>query len=214
MIIFIKILGTTKTTETTTSQTTVTTTTATTSQTTTIMTTSQTTTTTTTSVTTTTATTSVTTSTETTTTSTRPIICPSSVWHPNGTTVAGSPSGTGGNTLQLLNGAYDVRVDSSLNVYVPDYNNFRFMKWSPNYTNGTVFGPQGGVGGSSDTNHLNTATTLCFDSTESNVYLSDTFNCRILKMNLTSGNITVIIGPGCGNTLNKFDWCDGLYVDR
>ena len=88
------------------------------------------------------------------------------------------------------------------------------MKWAPNSTNGTVFGPQLGFGVPTDTDHLDTATTLAFDSTESNMYLSDTFNCRILKMNVASGNITVIIGPYCGTALNKFHWCNGLYVDR
>jgi len=220
-IIAAAIIGTLKN-KTTTSQTTVTTTTATTATTTTITTTttSITTTTTTTSVTTTTtvttatSATTTTTTTQTTTTTTTPVICPSAVWHPNGTTVAGSSLGYSGSKLSLLNGAYDVRVDSALNVYVADYSNYRFMKWTPNSTNGTVFGPQLGAGGTSDTAHLNTATTLAFDSTESNMYLSDTFNCRILKMNIASGNISVIIGPSCGTALNKFYWCDGLYVDR
>ncbi|CAF1636528.1 unnamed protein product, partial [Adineta ricciae] len=190
--------ATTKTTVTTTSQTTVTTTTTTSATTTT----------------TTTTTTSVTTTTATTTTTTRPVTCPSAVWHPNGTTVAGSSNGNAGSSASLLNGAYDVRVDSALNVYVADYWNYRFMKWPPNSTNGTVIGPKLGAGSSADTQHLNTATTLCFDSTESNLYLSDTFNCRILKLNIASGNITVVIGSGCGNALNQIDWCDGLYIDR
>ncbi|CAF1478568.1 unnamed protein product, partial [Didymodactylos carnosus] len=155
-----------------------------------------------------------TTTSETTTTTTRPVICPSVVWEPNGTTVAGSSSGTGGSTPSLLQGAYDVRVDSALNVYVADYSNYRFMKWSQGSTNGTVIGPKSGVGSPTDTQHLNTATTLCFHLTESNLYLSDTFNCRILKLNIASGNITVVIGPGCGNAMNQFNWCDGLYVDR
>ncbi|CAF1441000.1 unnamed protein product, partial [Didymodactylos carnosus] len=194
------------TTQTTTSQTTVTQTTTTSVTTTTI--------TTTTSVTTTTTTTSITTTTTTTATTTRPVICPSAVWHPSGTTVAGSSSGTPGSTPSLLRGAYDVLVDSALNVYVADYLNYRYMNWSQDSTNRTVIGPQSGFGGSTDTQHLNTATTACFDSTESNLYLSDTFNCRILKLNIASGNITVVIGPGCSNAMNRFDWCDGLYVDR
>ena len=174
----------------------------------------QTTSTTTTASTTTSTTTITSTTTSTATTTTPPVICPSSVWHPNGTTVAGSPTGSSGSTPSRLSAAYDVRVDSALNVYVADYNNYRFMKWTPGSTNGTVFGPQLGGGGSSDTNRLNTATTLAFDSTETFVYLSDTFNCRILKMNLLTGNITVALGPGCGSALNQFSWCDGLYVDR
>lgn len=150
---YIKLLATTKTTETTTSQTTVTQTTTSTitsvTATTTTTSVTTTTTTTTTSVTTTTTTTSVTTTTATTTTTVRPVICPSALWHPNATTAAGSSSGTGGSTSSLLAGAYDVRVDSALNVYVADYSNYRYMKWSPNSRNGTVIGPQSGMGGSS-----------------------------------------------------------------
>ncbi|UJR38723.1 hypothetical protein I4U23_031388 [Adineta vaga] len=189
---------------TTTSQTTETTTTTTTSVTTTSQTTE----------TTTTTTTSVTTTTVTTTTSTRPVICPSAVWHPNGTTVAGSSNGSAGSTASLLRGVYDIRVDSALNVYVADYWNYRFMKWSPSSTYGTVIGPKLGASSSPDTQHLNSPTTLCFDSTESNLYLSDSLDCRILKLNIASGNITVVIGSGCGNALNQINWCDGLYVDR
>ncbi|CAF1499032.1 unnamed protein product [Adineta ricciae] len=144
----------------------------------------------------------------------KPVICPSAVWDPNGITVAGSSSGNPGSTPSLLNGPYDLRVDSALNVYVADYWNYRFIKWFPNSTNGTVIGPKLGKSPPVDTQHLNTATTLCFDSTESNLYLSDTSNCRILKLNIATGNITVKIGSGCGNALNQIYWCDGLYVDR
>ncbi len=50
---------------------------------------------------------------------------------------------------------------------------------------------------------------------KSNLYISETFNCRILKWNIASDTITVAVGgTGCGTALNQFDWCDGLYSDR
>ncbi|CAF3686110.1 unnamed protein product, partial [Rotaria sordida] len=189
-------------TQTTTTSVTTTTKTTTTSITTTTTTTSVTTTTTrttTTSITTTTTTTSVTTTTATTTTTKRPVICPSAVWHPSGTTVAGSSSGTSGSTPSLLRGAYDVRVDSALNVYVADYGNYRFMKWSQGSTNGTVIGPQSGSG---------------FD----NLYVSDWINDRVLKFPPNSNSSTngvIVAGTGVvGSGFNQLDTPWNIYVDE
>ncbi|CAF4071781.1 unnamed protein product, partial [Rotaria sordida] len=155
--------------------------------------------TTTTSITTTTTTTSVTTTTATTTTTKRPVICPSAVWHPSGTTVAGSSSGTSGSTPSLLRGAYDVRVDSALNVYVADYGNYRFMKWSQGSTNGTVIGPQSGSG---------------FD----NLYVSDWINDRVLKFPPNSNSSTngvIVAGTGvAGSGFNQLDTPWNIYVDE
>ncbi|CAF1501984.1 unnamed protein product, partial [Didymodactylos carnosus] len=105
-------------------------------------------------------------------------MCPSGIWHPVGTTVAGSASGVSGATASTLNGPFDVVVDSAFNVYVSDFWNDRVMKWPQGSVNGTTIGPQSGYGTGTDTNHLDTATALCFDSTESNLYISDTYNCR------------------------------------
>ncbi|CAF0799091.1 unnamed protein product, partial [Didymodactylos carnosus] len=149
------------------------------------------------------------------TTTARHITCPSAVWHPNATTVAGSASGASGLTTALFNGPYDFTVDSAFNVYVSDFWNYRVMKWPQGSVNGTKAGPQLGYGTGTDTQHMNTPVAQCFDSTESNLYISDTYNCRILKWNVASNNITIVVGgTGCGNALNQFDWSDGLYVDR
>jgi hypothetical protein len=145
----------------------------------------------------------------------RPVLCPSTVWHPNGTTVAGSSTGASGSTPDLLSTPYGLAVDSAFNVYVSDYGNYRIMKWAQGSTNGTKVGPQLGYGLGPDTQHMNSPVALALDSTESNLYISDTFNCRILKWNMASDNVTVFMGGnGCGSALNQFYWCNGLYVDR
>jgi sugar lactone lactonase YvrE len=100
-------------------------------------------------------------------------------------------------------------------VYVADGYNNRVMKWPQGSTTGTVVGPQLGYGTGPDTNHMDTATCVCLDSTESNLYISDTGNCRILKWNIASDDITIVAGGnGCGDALNQIHQCDGLYSDR
>ncbi|CAF1383564.1 unnamed protein product [Adineta ricciae] len=144
----------------------------------------------------------------------RPVVCPSAVWNPNGTTVAGSANGDGGSSSSQLNNPFDIAVDSALSVYVADYSNYRVMKCINGSVNGTVVGPQLGFGIGPDTQHLHTATALYLDSTESNLYIADTHNCRILKWNIVSNNVTVVVGgSGCGSSLNTFYWSFGnIYV--
>ncbi|UJR34665.1 hypothetical protein I4U23_027442 [Adineta vaga] len=145
----------------------------------------------------------------------RPKLCPTAVWNPNATTIAGLASGNGGSTSSQLNNPFDISVDSALNVYVSDFSNYRVMKWLYGSTSGTIVGPQLGYGTNSDTQHLNTATALYLDPTESNLYISDSLNCRILRCNIISNNVTIVVGgSGCGSSLNTFSWSDGLYVDR
>jgi sugar lactone lactonase YvrE len=143
------------------------------------------------------------------------VLCSSAYWIPSGSTVAGSASGTSGSSNSLLNGPFFVRVDSALNVYVSDAFNNRVMKWPKGSTTGTVAGPQLGYGTGPDTNHLSTPTGLWLDSTESNLYIADSGNCRILKWNIASDNITIVAGGnGCGNASNQIINCQGLYSDR
>ncbi|CAF1383615.1 unnamed protein product [Adineta ricciae] len=145
----------------------------------------------------------------------RPTVCPSAVWNPNGTTIAGSASGNSGSSSSQLNNPFDIAVDSALSLYVADYSNYRVMKWINGSANSTVVGPQLGFGVGPDTQHLHSATALYLDSTESNLYIADTHNCRVLKWNMVSNNVTVAVGgSGCGSSLNTFYWSDGIYVDR
>lgn len=47
----------------------------------------------------------------------------------NGTTIAGSATGTIGSTSNLLNGPIGVTVDCNFNVYVADYSNYRVQRF-------------------------------------------------------------------------------------
>jgi hypothetical protein len=156
--------------------------------------------------------TTITTSTTTTAEST---LCPSSVWNPNGTTVAGSPAGTSGNSSSLLRVPYDVAVDLSFNLYVADSGNNRVMEWLQNSVSGILVGPQDGYGMGTDTQHMDFVTVVCLDATQSNLYIADQGNYRILKWNIVSNTTTIALGgSGTGNALNQFYFAGGLYSDR
>jgi hypothetical protein len=58
----------------------------------------------------------------------------------SGTTVAGQSSGTAGTALNYLNNCGGVTVDSALNVYVADTNNFRAVVWANGASTGTLIG--------------------------------------------------------------------------
>jgi hypothetical protein len=89
------------------------------------------------------------------------------------------------------------------------------MEWPQGSINGIKVGPQLGYGRGPDTQHTDSPFAQCLDFTQSNLYISDTYNCRILKWNIASNDITIVVGgTGCGNALNQFDCCNGLYSDR
>ena len=57
---------------------------------------------------------------------------------PNGTTVAGSPSGISGSSLNYMNTPLDVEIYASGNVYVADSQNHRIVLWTVGATSGTI----------------------------------------------------------------------------
>jgi sugar lactone lactonase YvrE len=57
---------------------------------------------------------------------------------PNGTTVAGQASGTGGTSAAFFRGPRGVLVDSNSNLYVVDSNNHRVQFWANGAGNGTT----------------------------------------------------------------------------
>ena len=57
-------------------------------------------------------------------------ICPLGTWWPNATTVAGSPEGAAGNSMDLLLYPSRLYIDNSDIIYVLDNGNSRVQRWN------------------------------------------------------------------------------------
>ncbi len=125
-----------------------------------------------------------------------------------GTGVAGF-SGDGG-AATAANIAYPagINLDSSLNVYFGDYEEFNVVRKVTVSTGiiSTVAGIGSTSGGYSGDNIQATAATLnsphdvVLDS-NGNLYISDWYNCRIRKVTMSTGVISTIVGSGtCSST--------------
>jgi hypothetical protein len=67
--------------------------------------------------------------------------------------------------------AYDAKVDWNGNIYVPDFNNGRVLKWTPPSSSGSLVAGQISSPGSSS-NRLNQPSHVILDSAE-NIYVCD-----------------------------------------
>lgn len=125
----------------------------------------------------------------------------------NISTVAGSSqSGFGGDgnlaTLASLSTPYDVKVDSSGNLYIADSENHRIRKVTIATSNISTVAGVGlsgfaGDGGPATSARLNTPYGVEFDS-DGNLYVADADNGRIRKIT-PSGTITTVAGGGGGS---------------
>lgn len=76
-----------------------------------------------------------------------------------------------GTSLANIAYAYDAKVDSNGNIYVPDQINGRVLKWTPPSTSGVLIAGQMSSAGSSP-NQLKGPTHMVLDST-GNIYVCD-----------------------------------------
>jgi len=131
------------------------------------------------------------------------------------TTVAGGGTGCAGQTdsagdgclakSAVLNNPFGIAVDSAGNLYIADTNNNRIRKVTTGTNIITTIAGTGAQGASGD-NGPATAAELSYPErvvldAAGNLYLSDSFNQRIRKID-TSGTITTVAGggPGCTST--------------
>ncbi|CAF0736477.1 unnamed protein product [Adineta steineri] len=127
--------------------------------------------------------------------------------------VAGQALSRGPNFSQL-NLPQAVYLDSEQNLYVTDYYNYRVQK----YINGsnigmTIIGINGTAGTASSM--LGGPRHLCFDSTETYMYIADSDNNRIMRFqsNSTSGTNGHIVagGNGAGNGTTQLNYPWGIH---
>ncbi|CAF1199394.1 unnamed protein product [Rotaria sordida] len=115
-------------------------------------------------------------------------------WGPNdtsGTTVAGSASGTLGWTASLLNYPTSIYVDSSLNMYILDMWNLRILQWLNGASGGSTIAGTGVQGNTSSS--FNQAFNMAVDMSNSQIYLADLINNRIMLWPFFSSTSSLII---------------------
>jgi len=117
-------------------------------------------------------------------------------------------------------------IDELGNVYVADAYNHRIRKISTTQAVTTVAGNGAtGVGnggfkdGSSAVALLDTPTEVYVDTVFKKIYIGDTFNNRVRKMDITSGSVKTFAGSGAAgfvnttDTLSTFNYTRGLVLD-
>ena len=120
------------------------------------------------------------------------------------TTIAGSDSygysGDGGpakNALMMY--PFDICLDPIGNLYISEYGGHRIRKISTDGTISTVAGTGtagfSGDGGSATNARLNTPQGIFVDG-QNNIYIADTYNSVVRKIDAATGNINTIAGSG------------------
>jgi sugar lactone lactonase YvrE len=133
--------------------------------------------------------------------------------------------GTDPTSSTVLGGAYTSIFDSSGNLLVTDQDNSVIRKY--NLTNGTrsIIAGNGtngysGDGGQATSASLNQPQAIALDSA-GNLYIADTYNYAVRKVNMSTGVITTIAGTGVNAysgdggqaTSAKFGLTTGIAVD-
>ncbi|MEK7432285.1 MAG: NHL repeat-containing protein [Cyanobacteriota bacterium] len=123
------------------------------------------------------------------------------------TTIAGTGTGTfsgdgGLATSATINNPNGLAVDKLGNIYIADTSNNRIRKIDASSGNITTIAGTGtpsfsGDSGLATSATINNPNALTLDSL-GNIYIADTINNRIRKIDVSSGNITTIAGIGTG----------------
>ncbi len=133
----------------------------------------------------------------------RKVIAGGNIINTAGTPGTPGSSGNGGPaTGARLRNPQDVALDSSSNIYIADTNNCRIRKVDAatsiitNYA-GTGACGYNGDGAAATSRRLNRPRQLAFDGAD-NLYVADTGNNRIRRIDKVTGVITTVAGGGAG----------------
>jgi sugar lactone lactonase YvrE len=139
-----------------------------------------------------------------------------SKWSPGSSTGQIVAGGNGrGDALNQLNlneilTFSTIVVDSKGNLYIPDENNHRVVKWNKGSNEGIVVA--GGNGRGDALNQLISPTQIKLDSS-GNLYINDRSNNRIVKWEEdASEGVVVAGGNGQGSNLNQFNNAEILIL--
>jgi uncharacterized protein (TIGR03437 family) len=142
-----------------------------------------------------------------------------------GTGILGSSGDGGPATEATLNEPRSVLADSAGNVYIGDFRNNRVRKVTPDGKISTVVGTgvegDRGDGGLATQAELSAPLGLTLDA-QGNLYLADSLNNRVRKVNASDGKISTVAGNGevgfSGDggpaTAARFNFLAGVAVDR
>ncbi|CAF3366109.1 unnamed protein product [Rotaria sp. Silwood2] len=131
-----------------------------------------------------------------------------------GTTVAGSISGSNGNSATLLQNPIGIDFDANGYMYIADYGNNRVQRFPPNSnssTSGTTVAGIAGGGGSTNSLLHQPADVMIDDNF--NLFITDLANKRVVKWAANATNGTVLINAGTGGAAqNQFNAPYGLVL--
>jgi sugar lactone lactonase YvrE len=130
----------------------------------------------------------------------------------SGVTVAGYGNGTAGSALNALNSPWGLALDVNDSLYVAEYGNHRVMKIQAGSLTGSIVAGSTGVSGNSDTELCN-PTELAVDA-NSNIYVNDDFNYRVMLWREYSSSGVIVAGNGTsGSTASQIGQSVGLALD-
>ncbi len=132
-------------------------------------------------------------------------------WNITATTRAGT--GTSGPGLNQTSSPTGIYLDSNNKLYVVDSGNYRVLSYIPGVTVGTIIAGTTNVSGTA-LNLFSTGTRYAFVDSSQNLYVSDTYNNRVMFW--ANGNPTGVIVAGngtFGTSLNEIYYPYGVWVD-
>lgn len=132
-------------------------------------------------------------------------------WNITSTRYAGTSSS--GSNLNQLSSPTGLSIDSNDTLYITDSGNYRVMKYVRGATSGTIVAGNG-TGGNELSQLAASGSRYNFVDSNRNVYVSDTYNGRVVRWANGATSGVIVAGNGSyGTTLNQLAYPYGVWVD-